>query len=287
MKVERTEITPRLNSYVSVIEREESFFQSPFHYHPELELVYVLESHGKRIIGNTVEPFDSGDMIFIGSNTPHVWLNDEIYYSGLDKLKAKAIVVYFNRDIFSDTFYALKEVKKIKDLFAGAVRGIKVTGKTHGLLDKKLRELAKKKDFEIIIGLLEVLSILADSKDLSFINKESYTPANTQLHNDRITEVLNYVKQHFKRDISLQEVSDLAHLTPQSFCRIFKKRMQKHFIEYLNEVRIAHACKLLLETDLSISEIAFESGYKTVSNFNKIFKKMTDASPLTYRKKIS
>src|SRR5665647_852867 len=127
MKIEKTEITPHLNSYVSVIKREEPFFQSPFHYHPELELVYIIESYGKRIIGNSVEYFEAGDMVFLGSNIPHVWLNDEVYYRGITKLKAKAIVLYFNKDIFGPLFYELKETNKIGSLFNQAIKGLSIT----------------------------------------------------------------------------------------------------------------------------------------------------------------
>jgi AraC-like DNA-binding protein len=284
MKIEKTEITPRLNSYISVNKREERFFQSPFHYHPELELVYVLESNGKRIIGNSVEPFEAGDMIFLGSNIPHVWLNDEMYYRGIGKLKAKAIVIYFNKDIFGHLFYELNETKKIGTLFSNATRGISINGKTNILIAQKLKLLLKRTDFDIIVGLFEILSILSDSKDLKFINTESYTPAEDNSKNDRLSIVFSHVKEHYMEDITLQSISKIAHLTPPSFCRLFKARTKKHFVEYLSEVRISNACRYLMESDRSISEVAYICGYKTVSNFNKLFKKITGLTPQAYKK---
>ncbi|MBI3717711.1 MAG: helix-turn-helix transcriptional regulator [Sphingobacteriales bacterium] len=283
MKVERTEITPRLNSYVTVLPRNESFFQSPFHFHPELELVYIKESFGKRIIGNAMDYFNAGDMVFLGSDLPHVWLNDEAYYKNDPKLKAKAIVLYFNKDIFGSLFYSLKESYKINQLFEKAARGLLVTGKTNKSIASKLEKLAKKKDFDIIVGLVEILSELSESKEIAFINNEAFVPASDKSHKDRITDVLNYVKQNFKEDITLNGISKIANLTPQSFCRMFKSRLKKHFVEYLNEVRIANACKLLLETDYSIAEIAYDCGYKTVSNFNKQFKKINGVTPKDYK----
>ncbi len=284
MKIEKTEITPRLNSYVSVLKREESFFQSPFHYHPELELVYIIDSYGKRIIGNFVEQFEAGDMVFLGSNVPHVWLNDEVYYRGIPKLKAKAIVVYFNKEIFGKLFYELKETHKINTFFSQAEKGIRITGNTNVLVAEKLEELTKKKDFQIIAGLFEILSLLVESTEFSFINSESYTPANDTNKNDRLSEVFKYVKEKYREDITLAEISRFANLTPPSFCRLFKSRTKKHFVEYLNEVRVSNACKLLMETDMSISEVAYECGYKTVSNFNKLFKKITGTTPKEYKK---
>lgn len=284
MKIEKTKITSYLNSSISVISREESFFQSPFHSHPELELVYIKESHGKRIIGNSVAPFESGDMVFLGSDIPHVWLNDEIYYQGINKLKAKAIVVYFNKDLFGPTFYELKETQKINTLFNQGVRGLSISGKTNELIAKKLEKLVKKKDFEIIIGLFEILSILSESTDLSFVNNEAYTTVNDQTKKDRLSDVFEYVKENYKDDISLIAIAKIANLTPTSFCRMFKLKTKKHFVEYLNEIRVSNACKFLLETDMGMSEIAYECGYKTASNFNKLFKKLTGTTPKEYKK---
>ena len=128
MKALQTEITNLLHSYIAVVERNEPYFNSPFHFHPELELVYVKESNGKRIIGDKLDTFTDGDMVFIGSNLPHVWLNEEIYYKGFTYLQARSIVVYFNKEVFSKNFYELKESSKINDLFIRASRGIKVIG---------------------------------------------------------------------------------------------------------------------------------------------------------------
>ncbi len=287
MKLEKTKISSYLNSAISVLSREEPFFQAPFHSHPELELVYVKESFGKRIIGNSVATFESGDLVFLGSDIPHVWLNDEIYYQNINKLKAKAIVVYFNKDIFGPAFYELKEAHKINSLFEKAKKGLSITGKTNKQIAKKLEKLVLKQDFEIIIGLFEILSLLSATTDFDFINNETYTPTNDSFKKDRLSDVYQYVKENYKKEISLDEVAQIANLTPTSFCRMFKAKTKKNFIEYLNEIRISNACKLLIETDMSVSEIAYECGYKTVSNFNKLFKKNTGNTPKEYQNKIA
>ncbi len=284
MKIEKTKISSYLNSSISVISREESFFKAPFHSHPELELVYIKESYGKRIVGNSVEHFVSGDMVFLGSDIPHVWLSDEIYYQGISTLKAKAIVVYFSKDIFGPIFYELKETQKINSLFNQAVRGLSINGKTNELIAKKLEKLVHKKNFEVIVGLFEILSLLSESTDLTFVNNEAYTPLNDQTKNDRLSDIFEYVKEHFKEDISLVEIAKIANLTPTSFCRMFKTKTKKHFVEYLNEIRVSNACKYLIETEMGMSEIAYQCGYKTASNFNKLFKKLTGTTPKEYRK---
>ncbi|MEO6837518.1 MAG: AraC family transcriptional regulator [Ginsengibacter sp.] len=283
MKILQTEISPGINSYLSLIERDEAFFKAPFHFHPEMELVYIIESFGRRIVGDSIEPFSAGDMVFIGSNLPHVWINDEIFHKDLPHLKAKAIVLYFNKDIFSKGFYDMKEAFKINEFFKNAEKGIRINGNTNEILIKKLKDLLEKKDFEKILGLFEILHTLSQSKDISFITSDGYNAQASYSETDRLSEVYKYVQKHFKDEINLGTISGISNLTPQSFCRLFKKRTGKSFVEYLNEVRIASACKYLLDTDWSISEVAYNCGYKTVSNFNKLFKNTTGNSPKVYR----
>ena len=285
MKIVKTNIASYTNTSLSVFSREESFFQSPFHSHPEFELVYILESHGKRIIGNAVESFESGDMVFLGDDIPHVWLNDEIFYKGINSLKAKAIVIYFSRDLFGDSFYELPEAQDVKKFFSQAMKGVSITGQTNALISKKMEKLLKKKGFEVVMGLIEILFLLSKSKDLRYINDNSYVSVNDENKNDRLAEVFQYVKSNYKEEISLDEIAKIANLTPTSFCRMFKSKTKKPFVEYLNEIRVSNACKYLIETDLGISEIAYECGYKTASNFNKLFKKLIGTTPKEYRKK--
>lgn len=285
MKALQTEITNALQSYIAVIERDEPYFKSPFHYHPELELVYVKNGYGKRIIGDKLDVFSAGDLVFIGSNLPHVWLNDEIFYKGFTDLTASSIVVYFNKEVFSKGFYELKESGKINDLFQRAGRGIRIVGKSREQVAEKMESLTRKKGFDRIIGLMEILHIVSTSREIEYITNEGYSGTQLQSKADRLSEVYNYIATNFNKDISLEEISRIASLTPQGFCRLFKQRTNRHFVEYLNEVRVSNACKYLLETSWNISEIAFHCGYKTMSNFNKIFKRTTGLSPKDYRNK--
>ena len=286
MRIVQTEITPGINSHLYLIERDESFFTAPFHFHPEFELVYIAESFGKRIIGDSIEPFSEGDMVFIGSGLPHIWQNDEIFYKRSD-LKAKAIVLYFNKNIFSPIFFEMKEVGKMNEFFQNASRGIRINGKTKELVVKKLKTLLQKKGFEKVIGLFEILHILSESTEIDFITSDGYNAQLEHSQTDRLSEVYKYVQKNYKENISLPTIANISNLTPQSFCRLFKKRTGKSFVEYLNEVRISAACRYLLDTDWTVSEIAYNCGYKTVSNFNKLFKSISGSSPKAYRESAS
>jgi len=283
MKLLQTQITQSQSSYISVLERDEPHFMAPFHAHPELELVWVKESHGKRIIGDKIEPFKEDDMVFIGENLPHVWLNDETYYNGQQNHKAKAIVVYFNKNLFGSDFYELDEASNIKALFEKAKRGIKIGDDTRKKIGAKLEKMLAQKDFERVIGLFEVLHLISTAKDNEPITTEGYTKPVSKDGADRLASVYKYVHENFKQPISLNQVAELANLTPQSFCRLFKKRNKKKFVEYLNDMRIAQACKYLIETDWSISEVAYACGYKSVSNFNKLFKETKNCCPKAFR----
>lgn len=283
MKIIKTEITPAVNEHVSIILRDEPYFKSPFHFHPELELVYIIEGAGKRIIGDKVESFSAGDMVFVGKDLPHVWLNDEIHHQDNSNKRAKAIVMYFNPSILGAAFFQMKEAALLKGLLARAEKGLQVYGTTRSVIADKLKILAEKKDFERIIGLFEILHLLSTSEEINQITSDGYTTCTYNKESDRLAEVYKYVHENFKNDISLAIISSIACFTPPSFCRFFKQKTGKHFIEYLNEVRIAKACHYLLDTDWTISEIAFNCGYKTASNFNKLFREIKGTSPKAYR----
>ena len=285
MKIFHTEISSGNNNNISLLERDDANFSAPFHFHQEVELVYIKESYGKRIIGDKIEPFEAGDMVFIGSNLPHVWLNDEIFYKGIPGLRAKAIVLYFNTNVMGPVFYNMKEASKINAFLKKGERGLHISGKTNKIIAEKLELLLQKKDMELIIGLFETFNILANSNEIEFITSDGYNTNIDNAENDRLSDIFKYVHENYKADIPLATIAAIANLTPQSFCRMFKKRANKHFIEYLNEVRISEACRLLLDTDWSISEVAYNCGYKTVSNFNKLFKESTGESPKAYRAK--
>lgn len=286
MKIFQTEINPGNSSLISIVERDLPAFTAPFHCHTELELVYILEGYGKRIIGDHIAPFAPGDLVFLGANLPHRWMSEEPVTRPGHPWRAKAIVVYFNKDLFGPAFYNTPESGKLKELFQKANRGICITGPTRDVLTRQLEQLLQKKDFERVLGLLTMLHELSGAEDIQLLSSENFSLPLPDAGTDRLADVRKYVQEHYSKDISLNKVAAMASLTRPSFCRLFRQRSNKHFIEYLNEVRIGHACQFLLDTDLGIAEIAHQCGYKTVSNFNKQFKKITGENPKAYRAKL-
>ncbi|GAO43871.1 AraC family transcriptional regulator [Flavihumibacter petaseus] len=283
MKILETEIALKLNTLFTVLERNEHFFNSPLHVHPEFELVYVRESFGKRIIGNGIEPFEPGDMVLIGPQLPHVWINDEMFMEGRADKRARSLILYFHPSILESGIFNLQEATAIRELLTKSGSGLSIHGVTREKVVTLMERILVAKGFEKILCLLQLLHELSGSADLIPLNAEELINHERGKEKDRLCEVYRFVNENFRTDIQLKDVSRLTNLTPQSFCRLFKKRNKIHFVEYLNQVRISNACRLLLDSDWTISEIAYNCGYKTISNFNKLFKETTGYAPKHYR----
>ncbi|RFS20059.1 AraC family transcriptional regulator [Chitinophaga silvatica] len=289
MRVLKTEITPLTNEILHIDVRDQMFLWSPyhtqpcFHSHPELELVFILEGFGKRIIGNKIEPFEAGDMVFVGSNVPHLWLSDPAFYEEGSELRSKVIVTYINPKAFIEVFDSIKEFESIREMIKQSSKGIRIFGETRKVIAEKLISLSNIEGFEKVNGLLQIMNIISVSNEKEFIFNNYETDYYDDLYPDRLVDVIKFLKENLHEQITLRQVADIASMTEQSFCRFFKKRTQKNFSRYLSDLRIVHACHLLVQSDNSIREIAGQCGYSSASHFCKVFKEHTGVSPLQYK----
>jgi AraC-like DNA-binding protein len=258
-------------------------FDPDWHFHQEYQLVVVLEGTGTRFIGDDISHFEAGDMVLTGANLPHVWKNDEAYFQNVG-LKTRCVVIYFPRDFMGKSFLNMEEMKGIKDLLDKAHRGLEISGKVRDRIQKIMLQILNQKGFEGVLSLLKILNILANANDLKYINKEGYLNTIAESDSQRMKNIHAYILNNYKTNIKLENVAALANLSPTSFSRYFKAHTNKSFSDFVSELRISFACKLLHQDDASISQIAHDSGYKTLSNFNKKFKDLTGTSPLKYRK---
>lgn len=286
MKPVLSKVQGQVEGQVSVIERSEPYFTNVFHFHEECELVYVIESKGKRIIGDHVAPFESGDLVFLGANLPHVWHNDPPYFEEDSRLHARSIVIYFRQDIFGPSFFQLAETRKLAEFFNKAKRGVTLYGKTKVKVEEAMKALPGKKGLDRIIGLLEILQLFSETKELRYLAGMGYSNTYQSKDNYKIDNVFRFMLDNYHRNISLREAADVAKLTPQSFCRFFKNRTQKSFVHFLNEIRVSQVCKRLTEEDRSISEVAYCCGFSNLSNFNRFFKHYTGKTPSVYAQEI-
>lgn len=285
MKPLFTQIGKTPQDSLMVVKRDLPYFDTPFHFHPECELVYILSGSGKRIIGDKIENFEAGDMVFLGPNIPHVWYSDPSFYKKDAGLLSTAIVVYFSKDIFSEKFYLLEEAHALKDLFKKAERGLKIEGRAFEQVASFLEKMPDSNGMQKIVFLLQLLESISKAHNLEPLASITYKNSYATKDNHKIDKVFHYLNRNFMRDITMPEVAEICHMTPQSFCRFFKARTKITFVDFLNDIRISHARKLLIESEeQTIAEIAYLCGYKNLSNFNKLFKIKTKLTPKEYRK---
>jgi AraC-like DNA-binding protein len=261
-----------------------SYFNNPWHYHPEIELTLVTKSTGMRFVGDSVERFEAGDLVLLGSNLPHYWRNDKIYYQENAPSLAEAIILRFRYDLWGNDFLVSPEIKPIKTLLEYARQGILFSGNASDKILPILNRILVSKGVGRIIGWLEVFEILTQEENTRLLSQKSF---GTQKHKDdsnRINKVLAYIQDHLAEQVNLSDVAGIADMNKASFCRYFKEQTNKTFIELLNDIRIANACRLLLENSQDIAEIGYQCGFENISHFNYMFKKITGQNPTTYRK---
>lgn len=260
------------------------YFKNSRHFHQDYELVLVIEGTGKRVIGDHIEAFQNGDLVFVGPNLPHAWFNDSDYYEGIENLLARSIVTYFKKSWLEKEVVRLSRSANMVRLLENAHRGIKITGKTKALITKTLQESIHSTGLQKVIDLFTILHELAENEDYELLASINYLSSSGMNEGHRISQVYDYVLANFSAPIKLEEVATLANMSANAFCRYFKAHTEKNFSQFVNEIRIAHACKLLQQNDFPISQISYESGYQSITNFNKFFRKIMLKSPLEYRK---
>jgi len=249
-----------------------------WHFHPELELIFVNGGTGKRHIGKNVSYFNDGDLVLMGANLPHFGFTDRLTGNRSET------VVQFREDFLGKGFFEVPEMNLVKRLLHISKQGLTFHGETKERVGKKIEALSWVDHYDRLLGLLDILKDLAYSREYEILNADGVALAVDSKENERINVIYNYIRDHFKEQISLDEMADQVHMTVPAFCRYFKKNSRKTFTKFVNEYRIVHASKLLAETSSSITDIAYESGFNNFSHFNKRFKEFTGKSPSEYRK---
>jgi AraC-like DNA-binding protein len=266
-----------------LIDRFESpYFETPWHYHQEVEIVLCDGGFGKKFVGNHVSDYVEGDLAILGSNLPHWYRADDTCYQ---HQKPASIVIHFLDDCFGEFFFELSEMTEIKRFLETAKLGIEFYGETRVKIREKIQNLLKADKVVRMLGLIEILHQMSCSKEYRFLSENAIVGISKK-DSERMNEVFDYVLKNFKNDINLSEIASKTRFSEAAFCRYFKLRTQKTFVEFVNEIRIEYACKLLAEHDLNILEICYESGFKNLSNFNRQFRKFTNNNPKTYRQQL-
>ncbi|MDB5119292.1 MAG: AraC family transcriptional regulator [Sphingobacteriales bacterium] len=254
-----------------------------WHYHPEIELIHVLDGSGTHYIGDSVNNFLPGDIVMIGSNLPHYWRFDRNYLKDESPDLTDIRVIHFCDDFWGEDFLMLPENKVLVSLFEKAKRGLIIHGTHKHEIQSIMQKMLEVEGTKRIILLIEALLLIEDSEakilsSIAFINDIKET------ENDRINSIYDFTFNNFNRKFSIKEVADAASISDNYFCRYFKLRTKKTYSQFITEVRIGHACKLLIENKMSIKQVCFESGFQNFSSFHKFFKLITSQTPLEYQK---
>lgn len=251
-----------------------------WHFHPEYEIVYISNGQGKRHIGNHISHYDNGDLIFLGPNLPHFGFCDQFMEEHTE------IVIQMKEDFLGKDFFQSPEMAIIKQLFERSKQGLIFDQSVKAAVSKYLVAMLEMDSFDRLLTLLKVLKILGQTADYTVLNASGLSIEVQSQDHYRINTIYQYVESRFKEEISLEEMAKQVNMTVPAFCRYFKKLTGKTFTHFVNEFRIAHACNLLAQGTLPISEVCYESGFNNFSHFNKQFKFITGNSPSKYRKEL-
>lgn len=273
---EITQLTPE-DSFI-VYDRIKDDFDFPIHFHPEYELNFIQNGKGvRRIVGDNIEEIENIELVFTGSNLVHGW---ELH--NCKSKKIHEITIHINHDLLDEKLLARNIFRPIKDMFEKSIHGILFSKKISEEITPRLIKLTKTDGIDYYLEFISILYDLANSRNQRLLSTNSSQKENFE-NSSQIKKVYEYIQKNYNKKISLDEISELVNMSPVSFNRFIKKRTGKTFVAYVNNTRISQASKMLLETDLSISEISFKCGFNNIANFNRIFKKEKNNTPSEFR----
>jgi AraC-like DNA-binding protein len=283
MKPALRKITPSPQTSLSIRKDKGKNLVSNWHYHPELELVCIKNSSGTRMVGDNMENFHHCDMVLLGPDLPHSFTHDGKYLDRKGLHAAEAIVIHFEKDFLGPHFWDIPEMKEIGKIIHLSRQGLKIQGKTKKQVSSLMTRMMEASPAMRVILLLKILEEISIDSEYVLLATKSFNYSENSTDNDKLSRIYQYTFENFGKKISIDEIAALFLLSPQSFCRYFKLKTRKTYFQFLVEIRIGHACRLLLDNELSVSEICYSCGYNTISHFNHQFKKVMRKSPVQYR----
>lgn len=260
-----------------------NYYPTPWHYHPEYEIVLVTESTGKRFIGDHISDFAPGNLAFIGPNIPHTYLSDEKYYEAGSALRARSIVIHFTKEALGHDFLSLPEAAILEGLFERSQYGLDIAGETQRRISKKLQEILSLSGLKRWLCLAEILLEMAESATLTPITRAPHIGYNEK-ESDRLCNVFDWITANFDRELRLSEAAQVARMNEHAFSRFFSLRTRKTFSGFVRELRLQKAARLLVENEMTVTGVCYDCGYNNVSNFNRQFLNHYRMNPARYRK---
>ncbi len=284
MKILPFKIAKPVNETFWMQKESQSHFYDVLHRHDEFQITLVTESYGNVIAGNQIREFHPGDIFVFGSGLPHVFKNDSLYYNPENRLIAKSYSVYFEWKAFGKAFLELPENTILADFTQRSKRGLFFPKSSNQEIAKNIIQLYDTIELDRLILLLTILRQLSTSKQSIMLATEGTYNNFNETDEKRLDAIFLFTLNEFHRSIELKEVAEISNLTVNSFCRYFKKRTRKSYIDFLTEYRIGQASKLLQTSDSGVSEICYRVGFGNLSNFNRKFKQINGCTPREYRR---
>jgi AraC-like DNA-binding protein/quercetin dioxygenase-like cupin family protein len=256
-------------------------FASPWHFHPELELTYILESEGRRFVGDHIAHFKPGDLVLLGPNLPHFWHNSNEAGSGA---MAHSVVIQFRMECLGAEFFLLPELAGAQRLLKASVRGLQFTGKTRDAVAALMLEMRKRGGFDRLMDFLGILRLLTQAEESLALSSAGFVPSLDERAGERINRAYQHVFTNFAEPLDYEVIARDCGMSLSAFCHYFKRVTGRPLSSFVTEVRVGHSRRLLIETGSTIAEVAYASGFESLSNFNRQFRELTGMSPREYRK---
>ena len=284
MKPQLLKISKYPNESFSVRHDLMPSMNNKLHYHPEVELIYFNQGKGMQFIGDSISDFMPGDLLLVGANLPHYWRFDGDMSRTTVDHRADVKVAHFTENFCGEYFLNLPENRSLKTVLEKANRGIRIRGEIAEKVAGFLEEMLQKQGADRLILLMQSLLEIAKCKELETLSSFGYPELQEEISDERIKDVYTYTYANYKTKISLEEIAAVAGLSQTSFCRYFKSLTQKTYSQFLTELKVGKACKLLIDSSMDIKQVCYESGFHNFASFHKSFKEITGKSPLIYQK---
>ena len=258
--------------------RRDPRFPFAWHFHPEVELTHIVQSRGKRFVGDSIADYEDGDLVLLGSNLPHTWVSDP-----RRRGPHEAVFCQFSATFLGADFFRAPELLPVRRLLERSAQGLRFTGRSQKAVARRMETIDGLRGPERLLALLGILGALARSRDARPLSSRGFVPPPRRADAARIDRVCRFLTENFTDRVPLADAAKVAHLSVPAFSRFFKRRTGKTLVGYLTELRVGHACRELIETDRAVSEIAFDAGFNNLSNFNRRFLEAKAMSPREFR----
>ncbi|WP_299557453.1 AraC family transcriptional regulator [Seonamhaeicola sp.] len=278
MSIIEREITPiKDEDFFIVLNNYNAKFDFPVHYHPEFELNFVFNSNGKRIVGDSILEYSASDLVLVGPNTPHAWMGNNNHD------EARVITIQFQQNLFSQETLDRKLMTPVREMINKSYRGILFSEETQKTISKRILKLCDISGFDSFLEFLSILYDLSISRNQTLLSSASFVNKFENSKSERIKIVSDFILSNYKNNIKLKEAADMINMSETAFSHFFKRHTHRSFTEYIHDVRVGNAARLLIESEDSIAEICYECGFNNLSNFNRIFKKKKGCTPREFK----